>query len=149
MLCMQCGFGVGSVLFQCFIVTMAVFRRFKSVEIVLKYCLNSVGIVLKWRGWGVVAREKERRCCGWGGLGVVGWCVWGDWGFGVWLWGGVGRFFCGGGLEGWEVGAVGAEERKRVLAVGGQGPVGGWQRGCGVVGRAATCYAAMLVAGGD
>ena len=33
-----------------------------------------------------------------------------------------------GGMEGWEVGAVGAEERKRVLAVGGQGPVGGWQR---------------------
>ena len=31
-------------------------------------------------------------------------------------------------MEGWEVGAVGAEERKRVLAVGGQGPVGGWQR---------------------
>ena len=53
-----------------------------------------------------------------------------------------------GGMEGWEVGAVGAEERKRVLAVGGQGPVGGRQRGCGVVGRAAG-YAALLDAGGD
>ena len=62
------------------------------------------------------------------------------WGRGEILRGGVGGMGSGCGR--------GAEERKRVLAVGGQGPVGGWQRGCGVVGQAATCYAAMLVAGG-